>query len=211
MSSGAATIDVATATPGDVPALSRALARAFHDDPVFEWVIPDAGSRRARLPALFAAFTEVYLTHGETYVAGQEAGAALWAPAGVEPVPADQAETFGERLSAVLHEDADRGLQLQALVDEHHPEQPCFYLQFVGVVPEHRGRGLGSRLLTTVLQHCDATGTPAYLEATSVDNRRLYERHGFDTVGELTVPQGPPLWPMWREPITAPAHRPGPA
>lgn len=198
----AATIDIAPATPGDVPALSRALARAFHDDPVFRWVIPDAAARRARLPALFAAFAEVYLRHGETYVTGQDAGAALWAPAGSEPVPADQADRLGARMSAALQDDVDRGLQIQELVDQHHPEQPCFYLQFVGVVPEHQGGGLGSRLLTTVLQRCDATGTPAYLEATSEGNRRLYERHGFDTVGALSLPQGPALWPMWREPVT---------
>lgn len=55
-------------------------------------------------------------------------------------------------------------------------------------------------MLAAVLPRCDATGTPAYLEATSQGNRRLYQRHGFAVAGEITLPRGPALWPMWREP-----------
>lgn len=40
----------------------------------------------------------------------------------------------------------------------------------------------------------------AYLEATSPLNRRLYERHGFEVTGEIQLPNGPAMWPMWREP-----------
>jgi hypothetical protein len=35
------------------------------------------------------------------------------------------------------------------------------------------------------------------------ENRRLYERHGFETVGVLAPAGGPPLWPMWRHPATS--------
>ena len=42
---------------------------------------------------------------------------------------------------------------------------------------------------------------PAYHEATTPRNRALYERHGYVTLGEFTLPDGgPPLWRMWREP-----------
>lgn len=46
----------------------------------------------------------------------------------------------------------------------------------------------------------DARGDAAHLEATSPDNRRLYERHGFEVTGEIVVPDGPTLWAMWRDP-----------
>lgn len=197
--SNTATIEIARATPIDAPALGAMLARAFHDDPVFGWVVRDSDARRERLPLLFAAFAEAYLSHHETYVAGDDVGAALWAPPGSEPIPADRAGEFKKGLADALNnEDLDRGLRIQELLEAHHPEQPCFYLQFMGVVPEHQGRGLGSQLLTTVLKRCDAATTPAYLEATSPDNRRLYERHGFETLDEIAVPGGPP---MWREPV----------
>lgn len=198
------TIDIARATSTDVPTLSRTLARAFQDDPVFGWVVPDADVRQERLPSVFAAFSELYLPHDATYLAGEGAGAALWAPAGSEPVPDEHAEAFGARLGAALGEYAERALELDGLLEQHHPDQDCAHLHFMGVVPEHQGRGLGSQLLTTVLRGCDATGTPAYLEATSPDNCRLYQRHGFEVVGELALPDGPSLWRMWRQPATRP-------
>lgn len=197
---GATTIEIGRATTSDVSTINEILGRAFQDDPVFRWIVPDDGTRRARLPSVFGAFTDVYVPLGESYVAGDGAGAALWAPAGVEPFTEEQGEVFGERMVEVLGADAERGFELNGLLEEHHPETPCLYLQFVGVVPEHQGRGIGSRLLATVLEEADGTGIPAYLEATSSDNRRLYERHGFEAVGELTLPDGPALWPMWRDP-----------
>ena len=46
----------------------------------------------------------------------------------------------------------------------------------------------------------DREGTPAYLDATSVGSKRLYERHGFRAGDPYAPAGGPPLWPMWREP-----------
>lgn len=190
--------DVARAAPAEADRLGEVLARAFHDDPVFTWVLPRPEARRDRLPSFFALFAEAFAPHGETYLTADGTGAALWAPAGVEPIGPQQAEEFGARLASILQEDAERGVHVEEVLEAYHPEEDCFYLQFVGVLPEHQGRGLGSRLLTTVLQRCDAGGIPAYLEATSPLNRRLYERHGFETMAEIALPAGPSLWPMWR-------------
>ncbi len=201
----AATIEIVRATPAHGPTISRALAAAFQDDPVFEWVVPDPDIRRARIPSVFAAFVDVYVPHNETYVAGDGVGGALWAPAGSQPFMDEPREVFAQRITAALGDDAERAFEVDALLESHHPTEACFYLQFLGVIPDHQGRGVGSAMLSMVLDRCDATGTPAYLEATSVDNRRLYARHGFETVGEITLPQGPALWPMWRDPLTASA------
>lgn len=197
----ATTIDIARATSAEVPALRSALAHAFQEDPVFRWLVPDADERRASLPSVFEAFADVYLPHDECYLAGDGAGAAFWAPAGVDPFDEATLEVFGRRLTDALGDHVERAFELEAVLGAHHPDEACAYLQFMGVMPGSRGRGLGSRMLETVLRRCDDTGTPAYLEATSRDNRRLYERHGFTTVSEITVPDGPTLWAMWRDPV----------
>lgn len=199
-----ATLSTVRATAADVPTLGRTLARAFHDDPVFSWVVPDHERRRALLPAVFETFAEVYLLHEETYLLGDGVGAALWAPDGVAPLPAELEAWFGARQEEILGQDANRAFRLGELLEQHHPEQPCFYLQFVGILPAQHGRGLGSRLLASGLRRRDAAGLPCYLEATSSHNRRLYERHGFEVFAELSLPDGPPLWPMWRVPEPAP-------
>lgn len=200
MTTTAATGLIVRAERPDLHRLAFALAQAFQDDPVATWVIPDPGRRRALLPAVFSEFAVAYLRLHECYLADGGAGAALWAPAGTQPIPEEQQEGFGERLAGILGPDSARLFELDARLEQCHPQQPCWYLYLLGVVPARQGGGLGSALLTSVLARCDARGTPAYLEATSRDNRRLYERHGFRTTGEITLPGGPPLWSMWRDP-----------
>ncbi|MEK6326064.1 MAG: GNAT family N-acetyltransferase [Actinomycetota bacterium] len=87
-------------------------------------------------------------------------------------------------------------------MERRHPRKPAhWYLAIMGVAPECQGRGMGSKLMYPALQTLDAQGTPAYLEASSVRSRALYERHGFEVTGEFNLPSGgPPLWQMWREP-----------
>ncbi|WP_199435287.1 hypothetical protein [Qaidamihabitans albus] len=52
---------------------------------------------------------------------------------------------------------------------------------------------------------------PAYLEASSPRDRRLYERVGFTDLGDpIEPPDGPRLQPMWR-PATAGMDRPEPS
>jgi GNAT superfamily N-acetyltransferase len=70
----------------------------------------------------------------------------------------------------------------------------------VGVPPEAQGQGRGSRLLAPVLDRCDEDGVPAYLEASTADNARLYERLGFESREEVEALPGVRVRPMWREP-----------
>ena len=135
---------------------------------------------------------------GASHIAG--AAVALWAPPGGQAVPDEAAEEFGGRIAELSGPDTDRIFAVMAALEPWHPQDPCHYLNLLGVDPAAQGRGLGSALLAAALDRADAAGEPAYLEATSPDNRRLYERHGFGTVGEIVVPDGPTLWSMWREP-----------
>lgn len=193
-------ITITKARRDDARIASSVLARAFQDDPVFEWLLPDPDRRRDLLPSVFTAFSELYLPYDEVYIAGSGLGVALWAPPASQPFSEEELDHLGEQLAVSLGDDAAKAAELDATLEEHHPEEPAFFLQFMGVIPEQQGRGLGSRLLETVLERCDAEGTPALLDATSPDNRRLYERHGFETIAPVDVARGPTLWTMWREP-----------
>jgi ribosomal protein S18 acetylase RimI-like enzyme len=188
------------ASAEDEPRIAGTLARAFFDDPVFRWVCPDDERRDALLPGFFALFTQTMGRHGEIYVAGDGACAALWAPPGRPAVREEDADEFGRRMEEMSGVDAERMFAVSTLLDAHHPPGSYWFLQFVGVEPARQGRGVGSALLAPMLERCDREGARAYLDATSLDNKRLYERHGFRGGGEHAPEGGPPLWPMWREP-----------
>jgi GNAT superfamily N-acetyltransferase len=193
-------LEVRTASLHDVATIARVLGCAFDDDPVFTWMVPDADDRRAVLPGFFTLFAAAFQRHGHVHRTADGTAAALWAPPGVAPVEEDEADEFGAALEEVCGADSERAFAVSALLEEYHPQEPAWYLNFLGVEPAGQGRGIGSALLEHVLKRADRDGSASCLDATSPRNRRFYERHGFTVTTELVVPGGPPMWPMWREP-----------
>jgi ribosomal protein S18 acetylase RimI-like enzyme len=106
---------------------------------------------------------------------------------------------MGETVSELLLEDLFGFSEKQSSL---HPHEPHWYLPLIGVDPFHQGRGLGSALLSHATAIADAARLPAYLEATNLNNRRLYERHGFEVVGEIQFGSSPTMYGMRREPKT---------
>jgi ribosomal protein S18 acetylase RimI-like enzyme len=127
-------------------------------------------------------------------------GVALWLPPGEELLSEATAEPVLAELGEAAGEAVDRLMTTFSVLEEHHPHEPHWYLGFVGVQPARQGLGIGSALLQATLVVADVHGEPAYLDATSDENRRLYERHGFEVVRELPLPDGPSCFAMWRAP-----------
>ena len=57
--------------------------------------------------------------------------------------------------------------------------RPIGYLTNAYVEQDHRSQGLGSRLLQTVVEHCEATAHVLVMAWPADDAYRFYERHGF--------------------------------
>lgn len=195
-------LTIRTAVGDDRRAFVETLVAAFHGDPVMTWWVPDPGRRLEILDAFFEVIIDAFQSHDGLYVTAPEPVAtAVWVPAGCQPAGADAEQLVGSLVEAAA-EHADRLLEALELMEEAHPVDAHEYLFFLATRPEWQSRGLGSALMREVLDRCDRDGIPAYLEATSLDSRRLYLRHGFEVTGELRLPDGPSMWPMWREPQT---------
>jgi GNAT superfamily N-acetyltransferase len=184
----------------DLPMLVETLAVAFVDDPVMTWCVPDSDRRPQVLRAFFEIAVDVNQPYGEVYTTDPvPAAGAVWVPSGCQPT-GEHAEQLAAWYLEAVDEFADRFVAVMERMEEYHPEEPHDYLNFLGTRPEWQSRGLGSALLREVLDRCDREGRPAFLDATSEGNRRLYCRHGFEVIGEIRLPDGPSMWPMWREP-----------
>ncbi|MEV5881588.1 GNAT family N-acetyltransferase [Streptomyces sp. NPDC052020] len=183
----------------------RLLDESFQDDPVSAWVFPGAAYRRRTHHRLMAAFTDLVLAEGRIDVTEDGAACALWLS-----VPADDAggaDDSPAQLRAAVDPDNERVELIVRLMARVHPAGRAHeYLWMIGVTPGRQGEGLGTALIESVLDRCDRENLPAYLEASSDRSRRLYERLGFASTGPaLDLPDGPRMWPMWREP-RPPAH-----
>jgi ribosomal protein S18 acetylase RimI-like enzyme len=195
-------IGVRRADHSDADQIGRALADAFVDDPVFNWLVPSA-RHDARLRIYFTSLARSYLRRDkEVYVVGDGRAAALWSAPGawkLQPTEVarevrDVVRAFGRRTG--------RALGVQTQMESLHPKEPDhWYLGYLGTRGVDQGNGLGSAMLRTVLTQADRDGVAAYLESSCERNLTLYRRHGFEVVEEFSaLGKGPSIWRMWRDP-----------
>ncbi|MET9021146.1 GNAT family N-acetyltransferase [Actinopolymorpha sp. NPDC004070] len=198
-------VTIRPARPADTRSLSRVLALAFADDPVTSAILPDPAARPWRLRRMFATMARhFYLPHASSALAdrdGTPVGAALWTPPG-HAVPPWRAALSLPGLALATGRRLGAAARIAAALERSHPSQPHWYLAFVGVSPHVQGTGVGERLLQDHLADCDRDGLPAYLEASRPELTAYYERFGFAVTAEIPLPGGPPVWGMWREPLT---------
>lgn len=185
----------------DVPVAAAALGRAFVDDPLLTAITGRPPNLAARLTRYFELECRQALrAGGEVWLDDDGLGAAIWRSPGrwLDPV-GTQLRALPSYLAIFPRRflRANRAVNAAARV---HPKEPHWYLLAVGVVPEEVGRGRGSSLLRPVLERCDAERAPAYLEASTEANARLYTRLGFELRGEIEVLPGVRSRAMWREP-----------
>jgi GNAT superfamily N-acetyltransferase len=193
---------VGRASDAEVPAIAGVLARAFHDDPAFTWVLRGDPGRMKVLERGFELFLRrIWMEQEETYTTAGVVAVAVWERPDEWKVGAVQQLRLAPAMVGIFGRHLPRLLRALMTLEAKHPREPHYYLPFVGVDPEWQGRGLGSSVLAPILERCDGEGMPAFLEASTPRNRALYERHGFAVTEEFRLGDGaPPQWRMWRRP-----------
>ncbi len=193
------------AVVGDSERIAGAQARAFFDDPLQSWAIPDSQVRLGLLEEMFELLTRVVsVPNGHAFVDDECTTAALWVAPGLwgEPL-SSQARDALRVLDDRLEPRTTRrfGLANEAM-HAAHPHDRHWYLQGLGTDPAVQRLGRASAALMPILREADATHMPCYLESTKADNVGFYEHHGFVITGTLSIDDGgPTLWAMWREPV----------
>ena len=188
---------IKVATSSEEASVIDALVLAFSTDPLARWLWPDPHEYLTHFPYFTRAYGDKTFVHESAYYADGYLGGALWLPPDVHPDDDAVDALIQNRVAADKQEDL---VGLLDLIDNCLPEEPHWYLLFIGVDPVHRGKGLGSELMEHALRRCDRDNTPAFLESTNPRNRSLYERYGFEILETLQVGSSPPITTMLRGP-----------
>lgn len=192
---------VRKATLDDVSKLAPALARAYHRDPVWSFLLPDETRRERALTRYFTIeLRDVALRHDTTWTTEAAAGAILCFPPDRWRLPPLTAVRRGPAFIHAFGTDLPRSLRALMLLERVHPRAAHYFIAYAGLPPELQGKGIGGALVGPLLERCDAEHAPAYLEATSERAVAFYQRHGFAVTDEVRLRNGPPLWMMWRSP-----------
>ena len=190
-----------------VKAASRMLARAFRTDPIEKYAFPELGGDDPRMPYGFELMIRIGLKYGYAFTTSPRLeGVVVWA----------RMKTPNDSLWRMLWSGAmlptirmgwRTGQRMQAFssrLEVKHKEivnDTHWYLQLLGIDPEHQGKGYAGQLLRESLTRIDEEGLVCYLETELGENVPFYEHFGFRTVEEYHVP-GPPMkmWLMLRQP-----------
>ena len=190
-------------------------ARAFHHDPFFEFLDPEAVTR-ARGLAIFwrstiaaaaskdVIFTGARLAEGPD--AGRLIGLSVVVPPGQWPLPlgAQARQMWGALRAMVIRPAAlSKGTRYLVRMEAAHPKDELWYLLLLVVDPSAQRSGIGARLQQEMLQMADKDGLDCYLETQKAENVPYYGRFGYGVTQELRpVKNGPPLYLMRRSPQT---------
>lgn len=170
------------------------LGRAFAEYELLRYYFHDETERHAVANTVAFISLSLCLKYGEVYMSSEKLeGVAAWLPPGKAPVGGWQivrSVTLGT-LARFGRQGAGRMWAYGRLVDSLHRKlvpYPHWYLQIIGVAPEHQRRGFSSRLLRPVLERIDRERMPCFLETNNEKNVAIYRRSGFEVVCDDKLP-----------------------
>ncbi len=181
-------------------------ARAFADDPITVWMIPDP-TKRLNLRYAFEMVMRIAAQGGaEAYTSSPSCeGVAVWMPDGAK-------QSMGMLMQAgypqlplrcgwrYLLLDGRSLAYCEKLRKKYAPSRHC-YLATLAVDPAHQGKGVASTLLAPMLTRLDKENITCYVETQNIKNVAMYRHFGFKQLYETHIPgSNHPLFLMLREP-----------
>jgi GNAT superfamily N-acetyltransferase len=193
--------------PAQLDDAVQMLARAFFDDPMVMYVMPDEEKRRRSLPWFFRLATRYGQAYGEVFTTPDKVdGTAIWLPPGNTIASTLRMIRLG-LLAAPFKFGLPAFMRFMSVLNHlehlHKRDVPPehWYLFVLGVEPERQGQGVGGTIIQPVLQRADHDQLPCYLETMKERNFTFYRKHGFEVVVDDVFPNGPRYWTMKRDPI----------
>ena len=189
------------AGPDDIAVVSRTVALAFFDDPVWGPAMGGAGTTLEQKEGLWRIFIAGAVRYPWSRIVNGGAAVSVWFPPDSSELDDDQEVELQIALTGLLGpvgaaEFAELAGRFEA---NHKHDVPHAYLSLLATHPDHRGRGIGQRLLADDLARFDAEGLAAYLESTNPGNDHRSERLGFRRVGGFqAILDDAPVSTMWR-------------
>lgn len=191
---------VRPASPADADLVTEIITLSFAHDPLWAHAMAGPNGGTAHHGEFWRLFVEGALRYPWTWLAGGGEATSIWIPPGGTEMTPEQEQRLAELASERLGPIAGDYLYLVSRFDAAHPRaEPHYYLTLLGTHPDHRGKGIGMRLLVHDLELVDAEHRPAYLESSNPANNHRYASVGFEPHGEFRYPGGGPIvTTMWR-------------
>ncbi|MBN8836147.1 MAG: GNAT family N-acetyltransferase [Sphingobacteriia bacterium] len=162
------------------------LTCSFADNQSINYTIKQDERKEQRIRKLMEYSFDVCSMFGDIFISDDRMGCALVV------MPDKKKTTFTSiwldiklLFAAVGIANAKRAITREAAINKIHPDEPLYYLWFIGVHPSGQGNGVGSSLLNNVVQEGRNKQRTVCLETSTLKNIPWYEKHGFKIYQEL--------------------------
>ena len=181
-------------TKSDIESGANVLARAFQDDALESYFMPDTEVRRKLLPYFFQYRIHFGILYGEVYSTSPEMeGIAVWYPPGKSDMtPWRMMRAGGINLQRKVGTEI---ISKMSFVNKYvtdirkqYAPFPHWHLFPMGVDPPSQGKGFASALLRPMFNRFDAEGMACYLETQNERNVSIYQHYGFKVVHTTALP-----------------------
>lgn len=185
--------DVIQLLPNQTKQAAVVLCRAFYDDPLVRYIVPEEARRARLLPSFYTIVVRYALRYGEVYMTPGVEGVACWLSPGNTTPSTWRLLRIAIRSAPLflgLPEQGRNNIVARYTDDVHKRlvSGPHWYLWGLGVDPPCQHQGVGGKLIQPILDRADRERLPCYLETTNEVNPPFYEKHGFKVISDGIVP-----------------------
>ncbi|AYF30442.1 GNAT family N-acetyltransferase [Micromonospora tulbaghiae] len=183
----------------DITPIAALAAEALHPAPLGKWLVPDPALRRQVLADVLVIWVEHAMFFGDVQVTDDLTAAAI-AFHRYRPIPPPA--NYPTRLADAAGGHADRFATLDTLLAEKQPTEPHYHLALFAVAPAYQRTGRGTALLAHHRSRLDRIDLPSWTTIPAA-GEPLLTRYGYTPRPQITLPDGPTLCPMRRNPTPA--------
>jgi ribosomal protein S18 acetylase RimI-like enzyme len=194
-------------TLADLKRAVYVLARAFQDDPLFKYLVPDIRKRQYVLEIFFSIFLKFSIQNFKAYgVSKPIDGVAIWSFPNLKGMylsglfGIDLLKLVFSRMTFSFFKMLNIFSKSEKMRKKYAPK-PHYYLEAIAVLPKFQGKGLASKLIKPFLKKADKELVGIYTETMKASNVTLYEHFGFQCIEKYQLPNTDVnLWALFRSP-----------
>lgn len=162
------------------------LTNSFEDNQSVNYIVKQDSKRKERIRALMDYSFEICYMFGAVYLSDDKKGCAL--------VLYPDQKKFSIKstlldvqllLNAIGLTRAGKAMSRESAIKSNYPNEPIYYLWFLGVFNADQNNGVGSQLLKDIIQDSQKQQKPIYLETSTIKNIPWYQKFGFSIYQEL--------------------------
>ncbi|MGE9310008.1 GNAT family N-acetyltransferase [Niabella sp. CJ426] len=162
------------------------LTKAFDNNKSVNYIIKQDERRIERIRELSSYSFEICLRFGEIFISEDKTACALIL------LPDKKRTTAGSVISdlrliikAMGLSNLSKALKREKAIKKVHPPGLLYHIWYIGVEPQHQGKGTGSLLLKDLIARAGNLNRIPVLETSAKNNIPWYQKHGFTIYSQL--------------------------